>query len=60
MERRDFLTPDPNSPVLTLGKTVINIDTEESYGALFLLVKEESLSDFFVPAIRMRPNLIIF
>ncbi|WP_223264118.1 sensor histidine kinase [Paenibacillus sp. IHB B 3084] len=47
MERRDFLTPDPNSPVLTLGKTVINIDTGESYGTLFLLVKEEGLSDFF-------------
>lgn len=35
MEKRDFLTPDPNSPVLTLGKTVINIDTGEPYGTLF-------------------------
>ncbi|MFK4473261.1 two-component system sensor histidine kinase YesM [Paenibacillus sp. RC73] len=47
MERRDFLTPDPNLPVLTLGKTVINIDTGEPYGTLFLLVKEEGLSAFF-------------
>ncbi|AIW39943.1 cache domain-containing sensor histidine kinase [Paenibacillus polymyxa] len=47
MEKRDFLTPDPNSPVLTLGKTVINIDTGEPYGTLFLLVKEEGLSDYF-------------
>ncbi|MCP3797482.1 sensor histidine kinase [Paenibacillus sp. CH40] len=47
MEKRGFLTPDPNSPVLTLGKTVINIDTGEPYGTLFLLVKEEGLSDYF-------------
>ncbi|APB76028.1 MULTISPECIES: cache domain-containing sensor histidine kinase [Paenibacillus] len=47
MEKRDFLTPDPNSPVLTLGKTVINIDTGEPYGTLFLLVKEEGLADYF-------------
>ncbi|QYK67327.1 histidine kinase [Paenibacillus sp. S02] len=47
MEKRDFLTPDPNFPVLTLGKTVINIDTGEPYGTLFLLVKEEGLSDYF-------------
>lgn len=47
MEKRDFLTPDPSSPVLTLGKTVINIDTGEPYGTLFLLVKEEGLSDYF-------------
>ncbi|PNQ80623.1 hypothetical protein C1T21_12505 [Paenibacillus sp. F4] len=47
MEKMDFLTPEPNSPVLTLGKTVINIDTGEPYGTLFLLVKEEGLSDYF-------------
>ncbi|KAF6614655.1 MULTISPECIES: cache domain-containing sensor histidine kinase [Paenibacillus] len=47
MEKRDFLTPDSNSPVLTLGKMVINIDTGEPYGTLFLLVKEEGLSDYF-------------
>lgn len=47
MEKRDFLTPDPSSPVLTLGKMVINIDTGEPYGTLFLLVKEEGLSDYF-------------
>ncbi|OBA06750.1 two-component sensor histidine kinase [Paenibacillus polymyxa] len=47
MEKRDFLTPDLNSPVLTLGKMVINIDTGEPYGTLFLLVKEEGLSDYF-------------
>ncbi|MGG4217934.1 histidine kinase [Paenibacillus jamilae] len=47
MEKRDFLTPDADSPVLTLGKMVINIDTGEPYGTLFLLVKEEGLSDYF-------------
>lgn len=44
MEQRDFLTPYPASPVLTLGKMVINIDTGDPYGTLFLLVQEERLS----------------
>ncbi|AWB46801.1 two-component sensor histidine kinase [Paenibacillus sp. CAA11] len=46
MEQRDYLTPDQNSPILTLRKTVINIDTGEPYGTLFLMVKEKRLSAY--------------
>ncbi|UQZ35557.1 two-component sensor histidine kinase [Paenibacillus sp. PK3_47] len=46
MQQRDYMTPDPASPVLTLGKIVINIDTGETLGTLFLIIKEEQLSAF--------------
>lgn len=46
MQLRDFMTSDPDSPVLTLGKMVIHIDTGETLGTLFLMVKEEQLSAF--------------
>ncbi|WP_039833672.1 sensor histidine kinase [Paenibacillus sonchi] len=46
MEKRNYLTSDPDSPVLTLGKMVINIDTGEPLGTLFLIVREEQLSAF--------------
>lgn len=48
MQKRDFLTSDPNAPVITLGKVVTDIETGRMYGTLFLLVKESTLSDFLV------------
>lgn len=46
MQKRTFLTPDRNVPVLTLGKVITDIDTGRDYGTLFLLVKETTLSAF--------------
>ncbi|MCT2196930.1 sensor histidine kinase [Paenibacillus sp. p3-SID1389] len=46
MEQRDFLTPDPDVPVLTLGKVVVDINSGEKYGTLYLMIKEPTLSAF--------------
>lgn len=46
MQKRNYMTPDPQVPVLTLGKVVINIDTGERLGTLFLITKEPTLSAF--------------
>ncbi|MBA9087107.1 two-component system sensor histidine kinase YesM [Fontibacillus solani] len=46
MEKRGSMTPDPDVPVLTLGKVVININSGEKYGTLYLIVKEPTLSAF--------------
>ncbi len=46
MEKRAYLTPDQTSPVITLGKMVIHIDSGEPIGTLFLFVKEEKFSAF--------------
>ncbi|GGG07969.1 cache domain-containing sensor histidine kinase [Paenibacillus abyssi] len=47
MERRDYLAADPDEPVLTLGKMVVDIDSGTLYGTLFLTIKESTLSSFF-------------
>ncbi|MFE4712423.1 sensor histidine kinase [Paenibacillus sp. NPDC056722] len=44
MQKRNYMTPNPDVPVLTLGKVVININTGERYGTLFLIIKEPTLS----------------
>lgn len=46
MEQRDFLTPDPDVPVLTVGKVVIDINSGKKYGTLYLIIQEPTLSAF--------------
>ncbi|WP_339272411.1 sensor histidine kinase [Paenibacillus sp. FSL W8-0426] len=60
MERRDMLTQDPASPILTLRKTVIHIDNGEVYGTLFLLVKEERLSAYLKSSDASTPKAYYF
>jgi len=47
METRDYLVKDPSKPVLTLGKKIINIQTGETMGYLFITIDEKILSDVF-------------
>lgn len=60
MEKRNYLTPDPASPVLTLGKIVINIDSGEPLGTLFLMLKEEQLSAFLQSSDPAAPKAYYF
>lgn len=46
MERRNYLTSDPQVPVLTLGKVLSDINTGRTLGSLFLLVQEPMISGF--------------
>ncbi|MFB9330834.1 sensor histidine kinase [Paenibacillus aurantiacus] len=46
MERRNYLTSDPQVPVLTLGKVLSDINTGRTLGSLFLLVQESTISGF--------------
>ncbi|MBB3113768.1 two-component system sensor histidine kinase YesM [Paenibacillus phyllosphaerae] len=46
MERRNYLTSDPEVPVLTLGKVMTDINTGRTLGSLFLLVQESTISGF--------------
>ncbi|GAA0137727.1 sensor histidine kinase [Paenibacillus sp. YSY-4.3] len=46
MEQRNFLVSDPAVPVLTLGKVVIDVDSGNKLGALFINVKETTFSSF--------------
>lgn len=47
MQKRDFLVTDNNSPVVTLGKKVINPNTGAKYGTLILNIKEDSISNIY-------------
>ncbi|WNS44125.1 sensor histidine kinase [Paenibacillus sp. MMS20-IR301] len=60
MDKRDYLTSDPAAPVLTLGKMVINIDTGETLGTLFLMIKEEQLSAFLQSSDPAAPKAYYF
>ncbi|CAM4112529.1 cache domain-containing sensor histidine kinase [Saccharibacillus endophyticus] len=60
MERRSYLTPDPASPVLTLGKRVIDINSGETLGTLFLLMKEERFSAFLQSSDPAAPKAYYF
>jgi len=44
MERRDYLTPDAGEAVLTLGKKIVDIQSGNTLGQLFLNVRESRLS----------------
>lgn len=46
MEQRNFLVSDPAVPVLTLGKVVIDVDSGNKLGTLFINVKETTFSSF--------------
>jgi two-component system, sensor histidine kinase YesM len=47
MQRRSYLTLDPNDPVLTLGKKVVNINTGQKLGIVILNIKESALSTIY-------------
>ncbi len=47
MEKRNYLTRDPSTPVLTLGKKVIQIKTGKTLGYLFVNLREDTLSTIF-------------
>ncbi|QGQ97778.1 sensor histidine kinase [Paenibacillus psychroresistens] len=44
---RDYLVSNTKQPVITLGKKIINISTQEMLGYLILNVKESTLSSIF-------------
>jgi two-component system sensor histidine kinase YesM len=46
MERRDYLVSNPEVPVLTLGKVVIDVDSGNRLGTLFVNVQEPTFSSF--------------
>lgn len=46
MEQRNFLVSDLAVPVLTLGKVVIDVDSGNKLGVLFINVKETTFSSF--------------
>ncbi len=60
MEQRNYLTPDPAAPVLTLGKMVINIDSGETLGTLFLMIREEQLSAYLQSSDPAAPKAYYF
>jgi len=47
MDRRVYLTSDPNSPVLTLSKKIWDINSGQPLGILFLNIQEKSLSSVY-------------
>ncbi|NMO94902.1 sensor histidine kinase [Paenibacillus lemnae] len=44
MERREYLTSDPGTVLLTMGKKIIDIQSGDSLGVLFIQVREDQLS----------------
>ncbi|WP_164515077.1 cache domain-containing sensor histidine kinase [Paenibacillus lentus] len=46
MEQRNFMVSDSTIPVLTLGKVVIDVDSGNKLGTLFINVKETTFSSF--------------
>ncbi|WP_019914660.1 sensor histidine kinase [Paenibacillus sp. HW567] len=47
MERRNFLATNPEQPVLSLGKRIVNINTGETLGYVILNVREDALSAIY-------------
>lgn len=47
MERRSYLVTNPEHPVLSLGKRIVNINTGETLGYVILNVREDALSDIY-------------
>ncbi|ACT01201.1 sensor histidine kinase [Paenibacillus sp. JDR-2] len=47
MQTRDYLTTDPNSPVLTIGKRVVDIESGETLGIIILNIRESTFSSIF-------------
>ncbi|WP_438348871.1 sensor histidine kinase [Paenibacillus sp. FA6] len=46
MMKRDYLVSNPEVPILTLGKVVIDVDSGNRLGTLFINVPETSFSSF--------------
>lgn len=49
MQRRDFWVMDPDKPVLTVGKKILDTETMETLGYLFVNISEKSLSSVYHP-----------
>lgn len=47
MQQRNYLTPDSQEIVMTLGKRIVNIYTGQKLGMLILNIKESSLSAIY-------------
>ena len=47
MQIRDYLVTDIHTPIITLGKRVLNIDTGNTMGFLILNIKEDTISSVF-------------
>lgn len=47
MQTRNYLVTDSKTPVLTVGKKVVNADTGDIEGFLILNIKEETISSIF-------------
>ncbi|GGI46625.1 histidine kinase [Paenibacillus marchantiophytorum] len=50
MQTRNYLVIDEKSPVLTIGKRVVDIDTGQTLGCLILNIKESTISSIFPDA----------
>lgn len=48
VEKRDYLTVDVNEPVVTLGKKVFDINTGDTLGYLFLVMRTGNMSQHFL------------
>ncbi len=47
MHRRDYLVVDSRTPIVTIAKKVINIDTGETIGFLVMNISENTISSIF-------------
>ncbi|MCD9023523.1 cache domain-containing sensor histidine kinase [Cohnella silvisoli] len=44
---RSYLVTNPNASVLTIGKRIVNINTQDTLGILIMNIKEAMISSFF-------------
>jgi len=56
MQRRDFWVLDPNAAVLTVGKKILDTETMDTLGYLFVNVSEKTLSSVYHPVGPARSN----
>lgn len=56
MEKRTFWVTNPEKPVLTIGKKILDTETLEPLGVLFVNIKEETLSSVYQSIGPVQPN----
>jgi len=56
MQRRDFWVMDPNKAILTIGKKILDTETMETLGYLFVNIEEKTLSKVYAPVGPVRSN----
>jgi two-component system, sensor histidine kinase YesM len=57
MQERDYLVMDKTQPVLTLGKKILDINTQEKLGTLIINISEKSLSSVYDDIGQTVPNV---